>query len=65
MMYEIQYIEKGKVSTIPILSVDLDEAKKDANTFMPGLEKNIVETRTKKVILNIPSKESYANFINF
>jgi len=65
MMYEIQYVEKGKVSTIPIMYVDLDEAKKDANTFMPGLEKNIVETRTKKVILNIPSKESYANFINF
>ena len=65
MMYEIQYIEKGKVSTIPFMYVDLDEAKKDANTFMPGLEKNIVETRTKKVILNIPSKESYANFINF
>jgi hypothetical protein len=64
-MYEIQYIEKGKVSTIPIMYVDLDEARKDANTFMPGLEKNIVETRTKKVILNIPSKESYANFINF
>jgi len=65
MMYEIQYVEKGEVSTIPIMYVDLDEAKKDANTFMPGLEKNIVETRTKKVILNIPSKESYANFINF
>lgn len=65
MMYEIQYIEKGKVSTIPIMYVDLDEAKKDANTFMPGLEKNIVETRTKKVVLNIPSKESYANFIKF
>jgi hypothetical protein len=65
MMYEIQYIEKGKVSTIPIMYVDLDEAKRDANTFMPGLEKNIVETRTKSVILNIPSKESYANFINF
>jgi hypothetical protein len=65
MMYEIQYVEKGKVSTIPIMYVDLDEAKRDANTFMPGLEKNIVETRTKKVILNIPSKESYANFIKF
>jgi hypothetical protein len=65
MMYEIQYVEKGKVSTIPIMYVDLDEAKKDANTFMPGLEKNIVETRTKAVIFNIPSKESYANFINF
>jgi len=65
MMYEIQYIEKGKVSTIPIMYVDLDEARKDANIFMPGLEKNIVETRTKKVVMNIPSKESYANFINF
>ena len=65
MMYEIQYVEKGKVSTIPIMYVDLDEARKDANTFMPGLEKNIVETRTKKVIMNIPSKDSYANFIQF
>ena len=65
MMYEIQYVEKGKVSTIPIMYVDLDEAKKDANTFMPGLEKNIVETRTKKVVMNIPSKDSYANFIQF
>ena len=65
MMYEIQYVEKGKVSTIPIMYCDIDEAKKDAGNFMPGLEKNIVETRTKKVILNIPSKESYANFINF
>ena len=64
-MYEIQYVEKGKVSTIPIMYVDLDEAKKDANTFMPGLEKNIVETRTKKVVMNIPSKDSYANFIQF
>ena len=64
-MYEIQYVEKGKVSTIPIMYVDLDEARKDANTFMPGLEKNIVETRTKKVIMNIPSKDSYANFIQF
>ena len=65
MMYEIQYVEKGKVSTIPIMYVDLDEARKDANTFMPGLEKNIVETRTKKVVMNIPSKDSYANFIQF
>ena len=65
MMYEIQYIQNGKTETIPIMYCDVDEAKKDAGNFMPGLEKNIVETRTKKVVLNIPSKESYANFINF
>ena len=65
MMYEIQYTQNGKTETIPIMYCDIAEARKDAVNFMPGLEKNIVETRTKKVVLNIPSKESYANFINF
>lgn len=65
MMYEIQYVEKGKVSTIPIMYADLDEAKKDAVNFMPGLEKNIVETKSKAVVFKIPSKDSYASFINF
>jgi len=64
-MFEIQYIQNGKTTTIPIMYNDLDEAKKDANVFMPGLEKNIVHTKTKNVVLNIPSKDSYANFIKF
>lgn len=64
-MFEIQYIQKEKVSTIPIMYIELDEAKKDAAVFMPGLEKNIVDCKTKAVVFNIPSKDSYANFINF
>lgn len=64
-MFEIQYIEKGKTFTIPIYYEEFDEAKKDAVVFKPDLEKNIVDRKTKAVVLNIPSKESYANFINF
>jgi hypothetical protein len=64
-MFEIQYIQNGNVVTIPIMYYELDDAKKDANFFMPGLAKNIVHIGTKNVILSIPSADSYANFINF
>jgi hypothetical protein len=64
-MFEIQYIQNGKTETIPITYDDLDMAKKDAAIFKPGLEKNIVQVKTKSVVCNIPSKDSYANFIKF
>jgi len=64
-MFEIQYIQEGKIETIPIMYYEFEDAKKDANIFKRGLEKNIVHCKTKKILLNIPSDDSYASFIKF
>jgi hypothetical protein len=64
-MFEIQYIQEGKIETIPIMYYEFEDAKKDANIFKPGIEKNIVHCKTKNILLNIPSYKGCANFIKF
>jgi len=64
-MFQIQYIHNDVVHTIPITYIDLDSAKKDAIFFKQGFEKNIIDTKTQKIIFNMPSVASYPKFLNF
>ena len=64
-MFQIQYIVNDVVHTIPITYIDLDSAKKDANFCKQGFEKNIIDTKTKNIIFNIPSFTSYPTFLQF
>jgi hypothetical protein len=64
-MFQIQYIQNDVVHTIPITYEDFDIAKEDAKIFKQGFEKNIIDTKTQKIILNMPSVASYPKFLNF
>ena len=64
-MFQIQYVKNGFTTTIPIIYEELDDAKKDAAIFNPGLEKTVINAKTKKVIVSIPSSDSYPKFLNF
>jgi hypothetical protein len=64
-MFQIQYVKNGNTLTIPIFYDELDDAKKDAAIFKPELDKTIIDFKTKKVIVSIPSSDSYPKFLNF
>ena len=64
-MFQIQYVKNGLTTTIPIRYAELDEAKKDAAIFNPGLEKQVINMKTKEVVFSIPSANSYPKFLNF
>ena len=64
-MFQIQYIHNDVVHTIPIMYEDFNVAKEDAKIFKQGFEKNIIDTKTQKILLNIPSVASYPKFLQF
>ena len=64
-MFQIQYIHNDVVHTIHITYEDFDIAKEDAKIFKQGFEKNIIDTKTQKIIFNMPSVASYPKFLNF
>jgi len=64
-MFQIQYVKNGLTMTIPIRYEELDDAKKDASVFKPGLEKHVINTKTKEIVFSIMSANSYPKFLNF